>query len=92
MNLTVKYTAQARKRLRSLHIDVQRMLKKAIKDLEKDPDQGKQLGGELAGFRSIRVGKYRVIYSVQPPETVLVHTLGHRREVYTSSSTSFVRK
>ena len=30
----------------------------------------------------IRVGDYRVIYRIEPPDVVLVVKIGHRREVY----------
>jgi mRNA interferase RelE/StbE len=41
------------------------------------------LGGDLAGFFKLRVGDYRVIYEVLGAEQVLlVHAIGHRREIY----------
>ncbi|MDH3655125.1 MAG: type II toxin-antitoxin system RelE/ParE family toxin [Myxococcales bacterium] len=36
----------------------------------------------LRGPRRLRVGDYRVIYRIDPPDVVLVAKLGHRREVY----------
>lgn len=43
---------------------------------------GKPLRYSLKGARRLRVGDYRVIYRVEPPETVLVVKIGHRRDVY----------
>jgi mRNA interferase RelE/StbE len=44
---------------------------------------GKQLVGELEGLRSARRGDYRVIYEVfEDDETVLIHRVQHRRDVY----------
>lgn len=41
------------------------------------------LTGDLAGFYKFRVGDFRIIYEIQRQEnTILVHTIGHRREVY----------
>ncbi len=38
---------------------------------------------ELAGFRSLRVSRYRVIYRVGESERVLeIHLVGVRRDVY----------
>ncbi len=79
----VRYAAEASEQLKSLHIETQRILKKAIKSLGADPNLGKLLGDQLSGFRSLRVGKYRVIYSLRSQGAVLIHALGHRRDVYT---------
>lgn len=41
------------------------------------------LSGDLAGFFKLRVGDYRVIYEILGAEQILlVHAVGHRREVY----------
>jgi mRNA interferase RelE/StbE len=42
------------------------------------------LMGELKGLRKLRVGDYRVIYTVNPAQHALtVHLIGHRRDIYT---------
>lgn len=41
------------------------------------------LTGELSGLFKLRVGDYRVIYRVIKSENLIViHRIGHRREVY----------
>ena len=41
------------------------------------------LTGDLTGLQKLRVGDYRVIYEVLHTErTVLIHAIGHRRELY----------
>lgn len=41
------------------------------------------LTGEFAGFCKLRVGDYRVIYELLHEEqTVVIHAIGHRREIY----------
>jgi mRNA interferase RelE/StbE len=41
------------------------------------------LTGDLAGFYKLRVGDYRVLYEIlQDEQTVVIHKIGHRREVY----------
>ena len=41
------------------------------------------LKGPLAGLLKLRVGDYRIIYQVvDDGKTILVHFLGHRRDVY----------
>jgi mRNA interferase RelE/StbE len=42
-----------------------------------------KLTGELGGFYKLRVGSYRVIYTVNQEEHLLVvHLIGHRRDIY----------
>ncbi|RMF22404.1 MAG: type II toxin-antitoxin system RelE/ParE family toxin [Deltaproteobacteria bacterium] len=43
---------------------------------------GKPLRYSLRGARRLRVGDYRVIYVIEPPDTVVIVKIGHRREVY----------
>ena len=45
---------------------------------------GKPLRYSLKGARRLRVGGYRVIYRIEPPDAVLILKIGHRREVYGS--------
>lgn len=41
------------------------------------------LSGDLAGFYKLRVGDYRVVYEILHSEQVIVvHLVGHRREIY----------
>ena len=46
------------------------------------PKKKKPLRYSLQGARRLRVGDYRVIYRIEPPDVVLVVKIGHRREVY----------
>jgi len=41
------------------------------------------LTGDLAGFYKLRVGDYRVLYEIlQDEQTIVIHKIGHRSEVY----------
>lgn len=54
-----------------------------IETLKTNPYQGKRLKGKLAGDYSLRVGDYRIIYTVhQDRLRVYIIDLGHRREIY----------
>ena len=47
------------------------------------PVKPEALSGDLAGFYKLRVGDFRVIYEMLDAEQILlVHAIGHRREVY----------
>lgn len=43
---------------------------------------GTPLRYSLKGARRLRVGDWRVIYRIEPPNVVLVVKIGHRREIY----------
>ncbi len=56
-------------------------IKKEFKVLLKDPTLGKPLRYSLKGFRSIRIGKYRLIYALEG-DVVKVYSFEHRKGVY----------
>ncbi len=43
---------------------------------------GKPLRYSFRGARRLRVGDYRVIYTIELPDRVVIAKIGHRREVY----------
>ena len=63
---------------------VRKQVKSAIeKKLASHPVEfGKPLRFSLKGARRLRVGDWRVIYKIEPPNLVLVVKIGHRREIY----------
>jgi mRNA interferase RelE/StbE len=45
--------------------------------------QPEALTGDLAGFYKLRVGDYRVVYeSSHADQAIIIHLIGHRREIY----------
>ena len=62
----------------------QRQVKRAIETkLTSTPIEfGKPLRYSLKGARSLRVGDYRVIFTIEGDDGILVVKIGHRREVY----------
>ena len=55
----------------------------ALESLRTEPFKGKPLKDNLKGKLSLRVGDYRIIYSVATHiVTVYVFKIGHRREIY----------
>ena len=61
--------------------DVLDKIKKKFKALLKDPTLGKPLRYSLKGFRSIRIGKYRLIYALEG-DVVKVYSFEHRKGVF----------
>ena len=85
MNYRVEYLESAvREDIPKLSKTAGQRIRKAIQNkLTSRPIEfGKPLRYSLKGARSLGVGDYRVIYRIEPPVTVSVLKIGHRREVY----------
>ena len=55
----------------------------AFEILKENPLAGKELDGEFAGIRSLRVWPYRILYVIDDKIiTVTVLKIGHRQNVY----------
>ncbi len=77
------YLPGAEKDIHALPQRVIERVRHGVERLAENPRLGKPLHGELAPFRSYRVGDYRVVYEIRDNElVVLVVLLGHRREIY----------
>lgn len=77
----------ARKDLESLDPDIGRRISKKLQWLAENLGQlqPQPLKGDLSGLYKFRIGDYRVIYELLPEEElILIHTLGHRRDIYKS--------
>jgi len=67
--------------IRSLHPQIKRKIRSAFEAMHADPMSGKQLRGELAGYRSFRVGKIRIIYRAKDGMIEIV-AIGPREVIY----------
>ena len=71
------------KALSSFHPDIRKQLKAGMKELADNPYAGKMMQEKLAGFRTYRMKRYRVVYKVDEDEKLVrVYMIGHRREIY----------
>lgn len=77
----LRYTPKFDKCFRQLGEDIRLRVAPEILRLETDSILGKSLHGELKGFRSLRIGDYRVIYEISSNQVVL-HRVEHRRRAY----------
>lgn len=83
MTWTAVYTHTARDAIRKLDPSVREKVQKAVLELAADPTQGKPLHFALKGLRSWRTGDWRIVYQAEGETvTVVVVTVGHRRDVY----------
>jgi len=69
--------------LKKLDKSDQLRIRDKLRALNDNPRLGKPLVANLAGFWSLRVGKYRIIYEIKEKELVVyVIRIGHRKNVY----------
>ena len=81
----VDITKHALKELIALPIKVSTQITKAIDSLEKNPRPigSKKLKGETDYLWRIRVGNYRVIYTIEDAVKIIeVRKIGHRKDIY----------
>ena len=83
MSYAVKFTRTVAQKVSTLHPDIKKYLKAALRELSSEPYSGKALQEELSGFLSYRFLRYRLIYQVHDlDKTIIVFMFGHRRDVY----------
>jgi len=67
--------------IRGLHPDLKKKVRLALRDVVEDPGVGKVLRDELAGLRSCRVSRLRIVYRVRGSVIEIV-AVGPRRTIY----------
>jgi mRNA-degrading endonuclease RelE of RelBE toxin-antitoxin system len=78
-----RYTPEAAERIRKLHPLIKKEVREGIHLLLDNPLMGYALHDELAGYWSLRVRTYRIIFRPNDDEsTVDVVYVGPRRSVY----------
>jgi len=80
----VEYAKGVFKDLKSLPKKIQR---KALEFVEKhladDPFMGKPLSGKFKGLWKLRIGDYRIVYTIEKARLIIfVLRIRHRKEVY----------
>ena len=76
-------TPKAARNIERLAQSVRRQVAQRIDLLAERPRLGKTLRGRFRGKRSLRVGDYRVIYSLDTVQhKIIIERVGHRREIY----------
>jgi len=69
--------------IRSLHPDLKRSIKAAVRAIATDPGCGEPLLRELDGLRKYRVRRFRIVYAIDRKTRVIrLIAVGHRRFVY----------
>lgn len=68
--------------IRTLHPELKRKIKGALKNITTEPYSGKLLKDELEGLRSLRVGRFRIIYLLKAPKEIQIVAIGPRTIIY----------
>jgi len=80
-----RYLPEARDAAKKLTPEIKPHVRDAIEELLHNPFAGKELVDKLSSFRSLPVGKYRVIYLIIEDQHIIeIHFIGHRRDVYSN--------
>jgi mRNA interferase RelE/StbE len=79
--------------IRSLHPDLKRSIKAAVRGIATDPECGAPLLRELDGLWKYRVRRYRIVYAIDRKKRVIrLMAVGHRRHVYEELTVRLTRK
>ena len=69
--------------VRRLHPDLKRKMRASLAAITRDPHVGKSLRDELEGLRSLRVGRFRIVYGIAGRDrTVDIVAIGPRARIY----------
>ncbi len=69
--------------IRSLHPQLKRKVRAALQSIQPDASAGKALKkDELAGLRSVRVGRFRIVYRVVSGPYIDIVAIGPRQRIY----------
>jgi mRNA interferase RelE/StbE len=81
MIFRVRYEAEFSKQLKKLDNKEKIRIISAVDELADNPFVNKVLKGRMTGLRRLRVGDFRVVYSLVD-DVVVVHDVGLRCRVY----------
>lgn len=80
---TLRYHPAAVDEINDLKKSLKERIRKSLTRLKEKPLEGKPLKGELSGFRSSRVGSYRIAYTTSNDQNIVyVLYVGHRSKAY----------
>lgn len=67
--------------LQNMHPESKRRIRASLQIIAGNPDEGKALRNELAGLRSMRVSRFRIIYRVRR-NIIEIVAVGPRTRIY----------
>ncbi len=82
MQFRLRVTEEVAAFLRSLHPEIKRKIRAALELVAMDPAAGKSLQDELQGLKSLKVGRFRIIYKEGSRGIIEVAAIGPRKVIY----------
>jgi mRNA-degrading endonuclease RelE of RelBE toxin-antitoxin system len=76
------FQSPAKRDLANLGRPLRHILLNACQEIHDDWTIGKILTDTLTGYRSYRVGVYRIIYKIHQSSSIEIVAIGHRKDVY----------
>jgi mRNA interferase RelE/StbE len=71
--------------IRGMHPNLKKKVRASLEVILSDPTSGKALRNDLAGLRSFKIGRLRVVYKVSKTEVQVV-AIGPRSRTYEETS------
>lgn len=68
--------------IRNMHPYLKRKIKTSLQMILSDPNSGKALKDELAGLRSFRVSRFRIVYRISSGKQIEIIAIGPRERIY----------
>lgn len=78
--------------IRSLHPEIKKKVRASLERILAVHNVGKPLVEELAGLRSYRMGRIRIIYRIRPDHDVEIVAVGRRDLIYEETYRIIKRK
>lgn len=77
------YSETSRNQIRKSHPGIKPIIRSKLDSIRREPYIGKKLERELSAYRSLRTGKFRIIYKLNEDDrTIEIHFVGHRKDIY----------
>jgi mRNA interferase RelE/StbE len=77
------YSETSKDQIARLHPGLKPVIRSRLDTLQGDPFIGKKLERELAGYRSLRAKRFRILYKVNESGGIVeIHYVGHRKDIY----------
>lgn len=68
--------------IRGMHPILKKRVKAALKEISQNPYCGRALKEELAGLRTFRIKRFRIIYKISTKKQINIIALGPRKYIY----------
>jgi mRNA interferase RelE/StbE len=68
--------------IRNLHPQIKKKIRASLKEILSEPYSGKALKDELAGLRTFRVSRFRIVYRIIHNREIEIVTIGPRERIY----------